>query len=367
MKTCYTANEKLNAGNLMSTSLHKLEESWRTHAYKRRSAVFSIIGLPLSWLYRFASNLKRILFWKVPGLQVRVQNRVISVGNLTVGGSGKTPVIKYCIELLKNQPLCLISRGYGAQFQGQFARYDGLTKTWDRTGTFGDEVHEVLRMNPNVNVSVGKQRALLAIEQHNDYPERILLYDDAMQYWRLYRDLELVVIHGQKWLGNECYFPLGPLREGITSLKRADAVIVTNPNNSAEHYKNRLAALDYHGSVFFLRSNLELRRLDQSINDFTHHKLLATTGIAFPDNFYNDLIKIGANIITTKNFPDHHQFSAEDLQSLRELYEKSGATAVVITEKDFSRWPRTWDLPLFIATQKLYCDESDSLLKLLLG
>lgn len=351
----------------MNTLLHKLEESWRTHAYVRRNAIFNIIGLPLSWLYRFASNLKKVIFWKIPGLQVKVNSRVISVGNLTVGGSGKTPVIKHCIKLLENQSLCLISRGYGAQFQGQFARYDGLNKTWDRDGTFGDEVHEVLRMNPNINVAVGKQRALLAIEQQKNYPERILLYDDAMQYWRLERDLELVVIHGQKWLGNGCYFPLGPLREGVTALQRADAVIVTNPNNSAEHYENRLAELDYHGSVFLLRSNLELRRSDKSDCDFKNHKLLATTGIAFPENFYEDLIKIGANITATKNFPDHHQFSEKDLKDLRELYHSSNATAVVITEKDFSRWPSTWDLPVFVATQKLNSSDDKKLLKLLLG
>ena len=98
--------------------IHKLEAAWRKHAYQRSSMSFHLIGAPLSLIYWLLSNLKRLIFWKIPGNQIRVSNRVISVGNLTVGGSGKTPVVKYCLELLKNRSVCLISRGYGAQFQG---------------------------------------------------------------------------------------------------------------------------------------------------------------------------------------------------------------------------------------------------------
>ena len=90
---------------------------------------------------------------------------------------------------------------------------------WDRQGLFGDEVHEVLRINPSINAAVGKQRALLALEQEKVEPDRILLYDDAFQYWRLARDVDIVVIHGQKWLGSGRRFPLGPLREGPKALQ----------------------------------------------------------------------------------------------------------------------------------------------------
>ena len=100
------------------------------------------------------------------------------------------------------------------------------TKKWDREGKFGDEVHEVLRLYPSINAAVGKQRALLALEQEKIESNRILLYDDALQYWRLARDVDIVVIHAQKWLGNGYGFPRGPLREGPKALQRATAVIL---------------------------------------------------------------------------------------------------------------------------------------------
>lgn len=350
----------------MKILIHKLEEIWRIHSYQKTIPVINIIGWPLAWLYRLGSNLKRIFFWRLPGMRIKVLNRVISVGNLSVGGSGKTPVIKYCLELLKDYPICLISRGYGADFEGQFARYDGSQRSWDRLGKFGDEVHEVLRLYPNIYAAVGKQRAILAREQQDQDSERILLCDDAMQYWRLFRDLELVVIHGQKWLGNQRYFPCGPLREGPQALQRADAVIITNPQHELNVYRNRLESLNYNGPLFVLKTELQLCCSEGTIHAPDGQKLLAVTGIAFPDNFYDDLQSLGVHLISTKSYPDHYQFTLADMRELRELYHHSDASAIVITEKDFSRWPGISDIPLLVARQKLHCEHSAEFRRLLL-
>ncbi|MEE2924558.1 MAG: tetraacyldisaccharide 4'-kinase [bacterium] len=347
--------------------IHKLEAAWRKHAYERSSISFNVIGAPLSLIYWFLSNLKRLIFWKIPGNQIRVSNRVISVGNLTVGGSGKTPVVKYCLELLKNRSVCLISRGYGAQFQGSFARYDGKTKKWDREGKFGDEVHEVLRLYPSINAAVGKQRALLALEQEKIESNRILLYDDALQYWRLARDVDIVVIHAQKWLGNGYGFPRGPLREGPKALQRATAVIITHPKNPTEYYQSKLRQLNFHGPVFCLKSELLLFDHNQQIVTKSPRKLLACTGIAFPEQFFDDLKNAGHDILMTKSFADHHQFSEHDMLQLTNQINISCAEGVVITEKDFSRWPGIQDIPTYVARQKLNCEDSETLFNLLIN
>ena len=350
----------------MRTSIHKLEKAWRKHAYERSSLIFNLVGIPLSMIYWLLSNVKRLIFWKIPGTQIKVSNRVISVGNLTVGGSGKTPVIKYCLELLKDHSVCLISRGYGAQFQGSFARYDGTIKKWDRQGLFGDEVHEVLRIHPSINAAVGKQRALLALEQEKVEPDRILLYDDAFQYWRLARDVDIVVIHGQKWLGSGRRFPLGPLREGPKALQRATAVVVTHPVHPNEFYESKLKKLNFHGPVFLLKSELILFNENEQTISSPPQKLLACTGIAFPEQFFSDLRNSGYDILITKSFPDHHQFSEDDIQEIANLLENFGAKGVVITEKDFSRWPGLKYVPTFTARQKLYCENPDKLRNLLI-
>tara|TARA_Y100000589_G_scaffold57832_1_gene48249 strand:+ start:568 stop:1626 length:1059 start_codon:yes stop_codon:yes gene_type:complete len=349
----------------MRVWIHKLEEAWRMHAYERGSIIFHAIGAPFSYAYWLLSNLKRIIFWKIPGARIKVRNPIISVGNLTVGGSGKTPVIKYCLELLKDHSVCLISRGYGAKFKGSFARYDGNSKTWDREGVFGDEVHEVLRLYPSINAVVGKQRALLAQEQEKIAPKRILLCDDALQYWRLERDIDLVVIHAKKWLGNGYGFPRGPLREGPKALQRATAVVITNPDKTLEYYQAKLQKMHFEGPVFLLKCELQLLDDKYRIVKHSPHKLFACSGIAFPENFFNSLKQQGYNVVGTKSFPDHHQFSVNDMENLSIQIKEAGLEGIVITEKDFSRWPGIKGLTTYVARQKLSCEDSDKLLELL--
>ena len=118
--------------------------------------------------------------------------------------------------------------------------------------------------------------------------------------------------------------------------------------------------------MFLLKSDLILfDENEQLITNFSK-KLLACTGIAFPEQFFNDLRNSGYDILTTKSFPDHHQFLEGDMQEILTQIQETGAEGVVITDKDFSRWPGIPQTPTFVARQKLHCDNSENLLKLLI-
>ncbi len=315
---------------------HRLEFFWKEHVYQNRHPWLGIILVPLSLLYRSGTAIKK-LCTRLPGIGIDPVTPVVCIGNLSVGGSGKTPLCHYLIAELRQRNLSvrLVSRGYGARFEGALARR--RNQSWDTEGFFGDEVEMTVRRFPDLEISVGRQRALFAREADQEKYTGILLYDDALQYWRMGRNFNLVVFHWGLQLGNGRIFPAGPLREGPGALKRAGGLVITHapPELRPEEVRRKLA---YEGPVFFLDTSLshfeDLHAGRVSVNAGTAIHALAA--IANPQDFFADLQNLGLRILKRYALSDHEDQSRVEQQRILDTLPGDGF--LVMTEKDRPRW-----------------------------
>lgn len=303
--------------------------------------IISTLLLPFAGIYYCASkaNYKRIK-------PVTLPIPVICVGNLTVGGAGKTPVALHIGELLKKKNIkaFFISRGYG-----------GTQKTPLRVDTeihsavqVGDEPLLLAQVLPTI---VGRNRvetAKLAIEQG----AKAIIMDDGFQNPSLTKDLSLIVVDRRLSFGNERLLPSGPLREKVGSgIKRAGAIVIINPANfmptSLPDIPFLLARSQAKPSMLALKSK----------------KIIAFCGIAIPNKFYYMLKSAGAEIVDKISFPDHYRYKQKDLLSLKEKAKEHSAI-LVTTSKDVARMAKNFReeiKDIHIAEMELVFENQDKL------
>ncbi|UCV21970.1 tetraacyldisaccharide 4'-kinase [Ferribacterium limneticum] len=287
--------------------------------------------LPLSWLYSLLSALNRR-----QAKPVRLPVPVVVVGNLIVGGAGKTPLTLWLAQQLK---ACgwrpgIISRGYGRSG-------DGVVSV--RTNSLPEEVGDeplLLARRSRVPVYVGRQRAAAGAALLAAHPEvNVLLCDDGLQHYALARDVELVVFDG-RGAGNGWRLPVGPLREPLGRLATVDAII---GNNLKSRFAAAAPTFDMTlqpGSFYRLDDPQQTCSADSLRN---RGQLHALAGIGNPGRFFQTLESLGLNC-ENHPFPDHHHYSAADL-----AFAKDGI--LLMTEKDAVKCAaltvgETWVLPV---------------------
>lgn len=245
----------------------------------------------------------------------RARAKIICIGNLTVGGSGKTPIAIAVARMLQSKGFsaALLLRGYGRR-SSEALRVD-LQK--HDAATVGDEALLLAQIAPTI---VARDRAEGARLAEREGAE-IIVMDDGHQNFALAKDLSLVVVDGKNGFGNGAIVPAGPLREPVQQgLNRADAVIVMGDG----------APL----LPGFVRPILRARLT--SDRHFAGEPLIAFAGIGRPDKFFASLRAQGAELVETYSFADHHAFSAAEITILRDRARSTGA-ALITTEKDFVR------------------------------
>jgi tetraacyldisaccharide 4'-kinase len=243
----------------------------------------------------------------------RARAKVICVGNLTAGGSGKTPVALAITALLqaKGQKVFFLTRGYGGSETGP-----AEVKPGDRAERVGDEALLLSQIAPTIVAHDRALGAALADAQGAD----VIVMDDGHQNFAVAKDLSLVVVDGESGFGNGRMIPAGPLRESVRQgLKRADAVIVMGRGNPD------LAG--YQGPLLNARL--------APVGDFFRGtRLFAFAGIGRPEKFVATLKTTGALVMGTQFFADHHPFSPGEIAALRA---RADSAQLVTTEKDFVR------------------------------
>lgn len=243
---------------------------------------------------------------------------VIIVGNITAGGTGKTPLVLWLCDFLRGQGYApgIVSRGYGGR-----GRTMAVNKN-STPDTAGDEP-VLLAQRSRCPVWIGRDRvaavrALLAANPGCN----VIVSDDGLQHYRLKRDIEIALIDGQRGTGNGLPLPAGPLRESTGRLSAVDAVVVTG--HSASPAANaRTFAMALEGREF---RNLRNPALHQDAGAFHGKCVHAIAGIGNPARFFDHLQRLGLNF-TTHAFPDHHAYTQADL-------EFGNADAIIMTEKD---------------------------------
>jgi tetraacyldisaccharide 4'-kinase len=270
---------------------------------------------------------------------------VISVGNITLGGSGKTPVAELAARTMRElgaQP-AVVSRGYGRSTRGAHVVADRDGIRLDARAA-GDEPRMLAERLPGIPVVVGENRLVaggLAVEQCG---ATALVLDDGFQHRSLVKDLEIVVVNGRTPWGNGRLFPRGMLREPLSALGRAHLVIVTNPPSAAdvEAVAGQVRRHNAHAPVLTVSYEvLEARELDSGRrlgpDQLRGRRLLAFAGLGTPQGFADTLHAIGVRAPGLIEFPDHHWFVVDDLASLARQSMAVGADGLITTEKDAVR------------------------------
>ncbi|MFY9570001.1 MAG: tetraacyldisaccharide 4'-kinase [Blastocatellia bacterium] len=303
---------------------------------------------------------------------------VISVGNLTLGGVGKTPMAGYIARYLKSEEhrVALLTRGYGRKSSGMRVLNNSHGESAGSYREFGDEPLMLARALPDVPIIVNKDRfeAGKWAEQH--LASEVLVLDDAYQHLALARDLNILLIDATDPFGGFEMPPFGRLREPLYGLKRADAVIITRADRPFDQGQTQAIVRHYCGEkvpvMYFYSTINALRHLANGqiydAKDFIGWNVSVACGIANPHAFTEDILQAGINIVSENFFADHHPFTQEDLDRVGGAAREAGADAIVTTEKDAVRLEglRHGDIPVYSAQLEIQSDDEVRLKSLLL-
>ena len=298
----------------------------------------------LSYLYGLGVRLRLAVYQIKKGRSL--PGFVVSVGNLTAGGTGKTPAACTLAEWARDEGyrVAILSRGYGGLYKGKVLQVSDGKQV--KTGPFeaGDEPYLMAKKLEGIPVIISAKRYLAGLFAHENFGTNFFVLDDGFQHLALKRDLDLVLIDAANPFGNGYLLPRGPLREPVTQLGRADAFIITRsaPDGSGDELTNRLMNR-FPGKPIFKSDHLPERIIVPSTGsvhnvDLINGKgIMGFAGIAKPDVFIKTLTELGAELVSFKAFRDHHPYSRREIQELIDERRRLKADYLLTTEKDWVR------------------------------
>jgi tetraacyldisaccharide 4'-kinase len=306
--------------------------------------------------------------------------RVLSVGNITVGGTGKTPLVAALAKALlqRGMHVGILSRGYkGLKERTGGVLSDG-TKIYLTPAEAGDEPFMLATMLSHVPVLVGKNRYEMGTYAVETFGINVLILDDGFQHVRIKRDVDIVLIDSRRGFGNGHLFPRGPLREPLRSLRRASLLVLTKTDPSqplddelTDILRSYAPAVPLYHSRYKPVSLVEVASGKEFPPEFVHGKrVFAFAGVADPEYFVHVLQGLGADIVRALHLPDHYQYTHEDIRSIGAF--KNIVDLYITTEKDFVKLQKipVENLPFFVLTieqeilEETFCQSVISLLSL---
>ena len=339
----------------------------------RGAAVARFFLLLLSKVFAVAVKVRRFLYNVRLLRDSTLGVQVIAIGNLTVGGTGKTPVVEKFARELQNQgrTVAILSRGYRSKpppltrrlFNKMLFRddttpprvvSDGKSLLLD-SETAGDEPYMLASNLKDVIVLVDKDRVKSGRYAIEKFGCDTLLLDDGFQYWKLAgRRRDIVLIDCQQPFGNELLLPRGTLREPPSHLARASTIFITKSDGNTARLRARIAKVNpsagiieciHHPLYFEDVFTGERRGLDL----IPGRKIASLSGIAQPESFEKSLIKLGGELVYSKRFADHHRFTQQEVLNVVNRSKKRQAEAILTTQKDAVRFPKIdrRDLPIY--------------------
>jgi len=303
--------------------------------------LYLLLGF-LSFFYQGVVGLLRDFHEKKVLKRHRLPFPVISVGNLTWGGAGKTPLVEYLARRVSEQHLTplILSRGYSH-----------------------DEVDQLRYHLPRAVLGVGKNRVEIAESIGKTQPIHVAVLDDGLQHWRLERDIEIIVVNVLNPFGNGRLIPRGILREPLSVLKKASIVVLNHVNlvkpEEVTELKNKIQSIapnafvaeSYLEPLFFYRADRHKR---VSLDRLQNQRVTTFSAVGMPRSF--QLLLSRCQIKTSRNFEftDHHPFTEKELEEIKEVSKSAAVDDIITTEKDFYRSPDSITRilnPLVLATR----------------
>ncbi len=309
-----------------------------------------LLGRPFSPLYSMCMRIRQIAYEKGILKSIAVPRPVISVGNLSMGGTGKTPHVIAIARHLQAKGFrpAVISRGYGGKAGRGPVIVSSRNEILEDSALSGDEPCMIAQQLPGVPVIVGKNRFVCAKTAISRFGADLIVMDDGFQHLALQRDVDIVLLPAASSFGNGYVFPGGHLRESPAGLARASAVILSRceqvPFNQIELAKNKIHELCTSVPVFLSRTS------------FTGIRMAGTTELARqvsapafcfcaigdPDSFVTMLERHGVTVAGSLFFQDHHVFTRKDLMQILNKAALCNAEILLTTAKDFARMEGLW-------------------------
>jgi len=296
--------------------------------------VLSVLSFPYGWVMAIR-NKAFDRGWKPV---YSVERPVIAIGNLTTGGTGKTPIVAAVVKLLQKQGHRpgIVSRGYGA----------------DSTG-INDEKRVLEIVCPGVPHEQNPDRVAAARKLITEADVTVIVLDDAFQHRRIGRDLDILLVDATNPFGYGSVLPRGLLREPMTNLRRADLVLITRSDQVSESTLQQIedtitrqkSLLEKKtGRVSFQPTGLLTAAGDQQPFTVMQHKaVMVVTAIGNPAAFVDTCTQMGATVVATQFFPDHHLYSRKELDDVVEQARKAGDTPILTTLKDLVKIPNEYN------------------------
>ncbi len=289
-------------------------------AWQHKNALFYLVLVPLSWLFAVMIKLRRSLYQQGVLKSYAMPVPIIVVGNINLGGNGKTPVVMWLVGQLKQHGYRpgVISRGYGGT-----AKTPTSVNKNSQASMVGDEP-VLIASRCDCPVWVGVRRVEVATELLRAHPDcDIIISDDGLQHYALKRTLEIAVTQPDQHHGKLELLPAGPLREPLDRLNTVDAIICNGEVSNHQHRDSKWFEMQVMGEQFYnlLDSNMKAYAVD-----FENKSIKAMAGIGRPARFFEHLSKLGL-LFTRVSFGDHHAFSAQEVTNME-------CDALLMTEKD---------------------------------
>lgn len=330
-------------------------------------------------IYCGAVKIRNSLYDRNISKTVTLPGKVISVGNITAGGTGKTPMTVFLAEKLKKKNIkpVILSRGYGgsaSDIGGMVTDGKNITMT---PLCSGDEPYLMSLLLDDVPVFVGKKRTRSAMEAYDRFSPDVFILDDGFQHRAVYRDVDILLFDAEHPFGNGFLIPRGEMREPFSNIERGDVFVLTRAVTKNSAVKRFSQFLDKSGASEKIRKTPvftcthrpvirgvvkagsdSLEPFDEKITD----DVFAFSGIAKNDDFCESLKKCGFVVKGSVGFPDHHMFSTTDFENVLNMAELHKASFLATTEKDFVRFRENIDLPydLFVVGVEIeFSDDED--------
>ncbi len=316
------------------------------------SAPIRFLLSSFSLLYLIVLQIRRALYSNRIVKSHRLSVKVISVGNITTGGTGKTPLVEFLAHYLTSQDkkIAILSRGYGDQTAAVLAK-EPLSRDCTIEGTLNvNDEYLLLRDNlDNIPVLLGRDRIVNGQKAIRDYGAECLILDDGFQHIKLKRDLDIVVIDALNPFSGEHLIPRGTLREPLKGLERADLVVLSHCDQVPESdlraiysklqdFKPPTPICESNHQPVYLESLLDKRRVETSW--LSKKRVYGLCAIGNPQSFANTLKELGADVVQFRTFLDHHAYTQVELDDTITEAKSLHVDAIVVTQKDAVKMKR---------------------------
>ncbi len=311
---------------------------------------FSVFLAGLSIVYGLGVKVRSVAYSYGLIKRQELPGFVLSVGNITAGGTGKTPAVIMIAQWARNQgySVCVLSRGYGGNYKGQVLEVsDGrrLKASWFDSG---DEPYLIARKLDGVPVVVAKKRYLGGCYAREKFGTDFFVLDDGYQHLSLKRNLDLLLIDSDDAAASRHLIPWGRLREPVSAICRADIIVLSNFNYTvAMNPLPSFARARFSDSMIFQGSHIPtgvvlLGNRSKVAPEWLKGKDVgAFAGIGKPEGFKETLLRLGARVVFFRAFSDHHIYTQKDIQRLIDIAKKKNLQYLLTTEKD---WVKIQDL-----------------------